>query len=173
MQALFGNLPFAQAYIDDIIIYSTSLNDHFEHIKQVITILNHNNLKLNIEKCHFGFEKLRLLGFVVSSKGRMVDPEKITNAQSWPVPITIKELQSLLDSTNYLHEYIPNFSTLTAPLDALRNSTSIKDNWSLIHDQTLINLKQAIQNTLYLLYYNSEIPLFIVIDILLIGIGAV
>jgi len=173
MQALLGTLPFAQAYIDDIIIYSTLLSHHYKHVKQVITILNLNNLKLNIDKCHFGFEKLCLLGFIISSSGHTIDPEKITNAQSWPIPTTIKQLQSLLGSANYLHEYIPIYSNLTAPLDALRNSINIKSNWSSIHDTTLLNLKLAIQYALCLSHFNPNFPLLIATDASLVGIGAV
>jgi hypothetical protein len=173
MQALLGTLPFAQAYIDDIVIFSTSLTDHYNHVKQVITILNLNNLKLNIDKCHFGFEKLHLLGFIVSSTGHTIDPEKITNAQTWPIPTTIKQLQSLLGSANYLREHIPMYSNLTAPLDSLRNSTDIKSDWSSTHDTALSNLKLAIQHALCLSHFNPKIPLLIATDASLVGIGAV
>jgi len=77
---LLGTLPFAQAHIDDIIIYSTSLINHYKYIKQ-----------------------LCLLNFIIPSTGHTVDPEKITNSQTWPIPTIIKQLQSLLGLANYHH----------------------------------------------------------------------
>ena len=129
MGTLFNNLPFVRCFIDDIVIYSANMIEHRQHVQQVIQILTDANLILNQEKCHFAQQSVYLLGFCISYKGQALDARKVTNVLSWPRPTTGKEIMKFLGVITYFREWIPNVSTLTAPLDKLRYVDSLHNSW--------------------------------------------
>ena len=85
---------FVVVYFDDILIYSTSLDLHIDHLKSVLTVLREEQLYANLEKCIFCTNHVVFLGFVVSSKGVQVDEEKVRAIQEWPTPKSMTEVRS-------------------------------------------------------------------------------
>src|SRR5690606_11956469 len=81
------------------------------------------NLIINQDKCHFFSTQVALLGFIVDLNGKRVDPKKLANIDEWQPPTTGKQVQSYMGTFNFFREYIPLISTISAPLDALRNAT--------------------------------------------------
>ncbi|PIK38261.1 hypothetical protein BSL78_24898 [Apostichopus japonicus] len=79
---------FVVVYFDDILIYSSNLEDHLQHLEQVLETLKAENLYANLKKCTFCTDQVVFLGFVVSSQGLKVDEEKIKAIQDWPTPTT-------------------------------------------------------------------------------------
>ncbi|KAL4324767.1 hypothetical protein GQ457_11G026250 [Hibiscus cannabinus] len=113
---------FCVVYFDDILIYSKTLDEHVEHLKAVLQTLREERLFGNVEKCVFCTEKLTFLGYIVSSQGVEVDPEKIKAIQEWPRPTSVSQ-NSVFSWGNEQEEAFLNFKDcLTkAPVLALPN----------------------------------------------------
>lgn len=107
---------FLVVYFDDILIYSTLQEQHLSHLKQVCTVLRAEKLFANLKKCSFMSSEVIFLGFVVSSEGMKVDPEKVKAIVSWPAPTNIHEVRSFHGLATFYHRFIRGFSSITAPL---------------------------------------------------------
>ena len=126
MNSILKDMPFALAYVDDIIIFSNSIQEHKHHVKAVVDCLTSVNLRLKIPKCVFFQEKIKLLGHSISGAGMQIDQEKMDAAINWDLPCNGKQIQQFLGLTNYFREFIPNYSAVTAPLDRLRNAKALE-----------------------------------------------
>ena len=103
-------------YIDDLVIYSSSLEQHVKDIEKVFQILNNNGLKVNFEKCHFFQEDVDLLGHTLSTKGIKPMISKIEIITNWLPPTNIKQLRSFLGAIGYYRKFISNFAQIAKPL---------------------------------------------------------
>jgi transposase InsO family protein len=127
--------------VDDVFIFSDSLEEHAEHLKECIRRLTEVNLILNQDKCHFGQESVYLLGFAVSHKKVQIDRRKVANVYDWASPTCGKHIQRFLGFANYFREHIPMFSKLTHRMDKLRNEGSIIHLWTPEHERDFQSLK--------------------------------
>jgi hypothetical protein len=173
MSHLLSEFPFARCYIDDIIVFSNSWEEHDIHLSKVIDKLTSVNLKLNIEKCRLQQTKVKLLGFVVDENGIHPDPEKLNAISKWTLPTSSDQLSSLLGLANYLRRHVPHLGSIAAPLDDLRNSKNFTSEWSEKHTAAFWKLKDALLNMLSLSKYDPTLPLYIDSDASNEGIGAV
>ena len=107
---------FMVIYFDDILIYCPSEAKHLQHIWDVFTVLQANELYINIKKCSFMTTSLIFLGFVVSSQGIHVDEEKMKAIQELPAPKNATEVRSFHDLATFYQRFIHNFSTLVVPM---------------------------------------------------------
>ncbi|WVZ93502.1 hypothetical protein U9M48_039474 [Paspalum notatum var. saurae] len=110
---------FVVVYFDDILIYSTSMHEHLEHLRAVFDALRAARLFGNIEKCIFCTQRVAFLGYVVTPQGIEVDSSKIDAIREWPTPTTITQIQSFLGLAGFYRRFIPNFSSIAAPLHEL------------------------------------------------------
>ena len=128
---------WARVFIDDIIVYSRSVNDHLLHLKRVIMILTENNLKISLTKSSFGFESVFLLGHKISKEGVEIDRRKLIGMASWPRP-TASSIEHHLGLFNYFRSFIPKYAQVTAPLDRVRKRFTWGDEqeaaWTLIKE---------------------------------------
>jgi hypothetical protein len=92
---------FITAYLDDILIYSDNLKDHWDHILKVLEALSEAGLHLKPEKCEFHHQEVKYLGFIISTSGTKMDPAKVATVQEWPESWNIKDIQSFLRFTNF------------------------------------------------------------------------
>jgi hypothetical protein len=111
---------FCSAYIDDIIIYSKNPKEHRKHVEEVLNRLRIAGLQCDIDKCEFGVQSTKYLGFIIEAgKGIRVDPEKIKAIQEWERPTTVKGVRSFLGFANYSRQFIKGYSELVRPLTDL------------------------------------------------------
>ena len=110
---------FALIYIDDIIIFSKSVDEHLVHLEEVFRRLCDANVKLNPKKCSFVKQRLEYLGHVVTSEGISPNPDKVRVIQEFPTPTKLKELRSFLGFANYYRRFVRGFSNIANPLNAL------------------------------------------------------
>ena len=103
-------------YLDDILIYSRTWEDHKRHIAAVLDRLREHQLYAKISKCEFGKSKVEFLGHVVSNEGVAVDFKKVEAVQSWPPPQNIHDLRAFLGLANYYRRFVENYSQKTLPL---------------------------------------------------------
>ena len=115
-------------YLDDIIIYSQTFEEHLHRLENFFQQLELHGLKLKGSKCEFFKHQVNYLGHVVSDQGIQTDPEKISALKEWPVPSNIKELRSFLGFAGYYRKFVREYAKLVKPLNDLLigHSTSKK-----------------------------------------------
>ena len=101
---------FIVIYLDDMIMFSTSDDDHIKHLRLTFIKCKRYGLSLNPKKSHFAMEEERLLGHIVSQDGVRIDPERVDAIQNIPYPINKKEVQSFMGKINFLRRFIPNLA---------------------------------------------------------------
>jgi transposase InsO family protein len=172
MSLILGDLPFVAVYVDDIVVYSDTAEEHRVHVQTVIDRLTQANLIINPEKCNFFCTEVVLLGFIIDEHGRRIVPEKVANIQSWAPPTNGKMVQRYLGMFNYFREYIPLYSTLAAPLDELRVR---KGNFVLTELQLecFNQIKYLIARAPVLSFPDFNLPFYVATDASNLGIGCV
>ncbi len=110
---------FAFVYLDDILIFSSSPNEHVEHIKKVLNCLLKNALYVKPEKCEFHVTQVQFLGFIITPGHVQMDPRKVKAVTDWPTPSSLKEVQRFLGFANFYRKFILNLSSVVAPLSVL------------------------------------------------------
>ncbi|MCG8034660.1 MAG: DDE-type integrase/transposase/recombinase, partial [Candidatus Thiodiazotropha taylori] len=113
------NLKECLIFLDDILIYSDTFEEHIRRLDAVFSRLHQHGLKLKPSKCEFFKTKVTYLGHVVSADGVETDPDKIKALSDWPVPHNIKTLRSFLGFTGYYRRYIKDYARIVKPLNDL------------------------------------------------------
>jgi len=159
-------------FIDDILIYSRTVEEHLKHIKQVLDIFAKHKLKINIEKCSFMQTEVEVLGHKVSTQGLSPLDSKIEAIKNWEAPSTVHELRSFLGAIGYYREFIPKYAQITAPLcKLLRKGT--KYIWTKEHQECFTKLKELLMNAPILKFPCFEKEFIIRTDASYDGIGGV
>ena len=110
---------FVVVFIDDILVYSKSREEHVDHLRDVLQTLADHQLYAKLKKCDFWMEKIHFLGHVISAKGVSVNPAKIAAVVEWPRPINITKVRSFLGLAGYYRRFVKDFSRIAAPLTQL------------------------------------------------------
>ncbi|KAJ9525757.1 hypothetical protein QJQ45_003422 [Haematococcus lacustris] len=166
----------ALVYLDDILVMSENTEQHLVHLRRVFDLLRKNKFYAKLSKCEFMKRTLMFLGHIISAQGISVDPCKVTAISNWPVPTSLKTLQSFLGAANYVRKFVHNFSTIAAPLTNLTGPK--KDSfpwkaWPQAELDAFNALKQAISNVPMLKLPDHSKPFQVHCDASLEGIGAV
>lgn len=106
---------FVLVFFDDILVYTTSMAEHEQHLASVLETLRHHQLYANAKKCKIGKPQVSYLGHVVSEEGVVVDWEKIKAMQDWSLPTNLKQLRGFLGLTGYYRHFIKNYAHMAAP----------------------------------------------------------
>ncbi|KAJ9532677.1 hypothetical protein QJQ45_010761 [Haematococcus lacustris] len=163
-------------YLDDILIMSRSLEEHFMHLEQVLQRLHMHKLFARLSKCSFLRAMLKFLGHIVGKDGIAVDPAKVEAIHSWPVPRTLLALQGFLGAANYVRRFVLGFSMLAAPLTDLVGHKAKDFDWQAWNPETLAAfqaLKHAIAQVPMLKLADHTRPFEVCCDASLLGVGAV
>jgi len=159
-------------YLDDILIFSETFEDHLKHIKAVLNRLEENGLKLKEKKCHFALLELEYLGFLLSDGAQKPLPRIIEAIQNFPEPklgekVRLKTIQSYLGLCNFYRKFIPKYQDIVKTLNELRKEqleirtphptrkgrfrvTKVPNDriWKEKHHEAFEQLKLAFQNTI-------------------------
>lgn len=181
MQRCLGNLvnDFLLIYLDDVVVFSPDFDSHVQHLEEVFERLHQHGLKLQPRKCHLFQQKVTYLGHVISEAGVATDPSKTAAVRDWPVPQTVKQVKSFLGFSGYYRRFIPAFSKIAAPLNALTHGTNGQErktaaiNWSPECQQAFDQLKTALINAPILAYADFSLPFRLYTDASFDGLGAV
>ena len=106
-------------FLDDILIYSRTLEDHLLHLKQVLDTLRQNQLFGKLSKCSFCLPETHFLGFIVSGNGIQVDPAKVQAVTDWPVPQDLHHVRQFLGFVQFYRRFIEGLSNIASPLTHL------------------------------------------------------
>ena len=119
---------FVIVFIDDILVYSSSPEEHVEHLQKVLQILRERQLYAKFSKCQFWLDKVVFLGHVISAYGMSVDPNKIEAVVNWKPPKNVSEVRSFLSLAGYYRKFVEGFSKIAAPLTKLTRK-DVKYDW--------------------------------------------
>ena len=163
---------YAIAYIDDVIIYSETFQDHLKHLNEVFSKLRDAGLKLKMSKCQFLMEQIRYLGHVISKDGIYPDPEKIRVIQDLRPPKNVREVRSVVGMASYYRKFIDHFSEVVGPLTELTKKHA-KFHWSSEHSKAFQTIKQKLVQAPVLAHPDPSRPYILSTDASLIAVGAV
>ena len=134
---------FVVVYLDDIVVYSNSLEEHADHLRVVFKTLRENELYVKKEKCSFAMEEVHFLGHVISQGTIKMDKKKVQAIKEWEPPTRVAELRSFLGLVNYYRQFIKNYSARAAPLtDLLKKNKSWA--WTEKCQEAFEHLKAAV-----------------------------
>jgi hypothetical protein len=131
-------------YLDDVIIFARSFEQLLKNLEEVLARIKTANLKLQPEKCVFGAQKVKYLGFVLSSEGLQTDPDKVIAIDTMPTPKTNKEVKRFLGSIGFYRRFVRGYSEIAAPLYPL-TAVKTKFNWSQVHEEAFKKLKAELK----------------------------
>ena len=153
---------FSTAYLDDIMIFSQTLEEHLEH-SIIFDKLRQDNLKLKLKKCSFLKSETHYLGFVISEDVIKPDEKKVKAIRSLPVPTCVREVRSFIGMCSYYRRFIPNFIQIAEPIIALtRKYAHFK--WSDVHQIDFEFLKDSLTAVSLLVYPDPNKPYVLYTD---------
>jgi hypothetical protein len=163
---------FVCVYIDDILVYSRTLEQHVEHVRKVLHALRKYNLRLKPSKSEFHTQRVKFVGCVMTPGKVEVDPEKIERVKEWPVPSSVKDVQSFHGFANYYRQFILGFSKVAAPLTALMSKKE-SFSWGEEHQKAFDELKRLLMTTPVLHLFDPDLPCTVETDASKYALGAV
>ncbi|SAM00834.1 hypothetical protein [Absidia glauca] len=166
----------ALVYLDDILIYSKTKEEHLQHVRLVLEKLRKATLYANMKKCSFLQETVTFVGFRVSAAGIRPSDEKIKVVQDWPVPSNVQEVRQFLGLASHYRRFVKDFSTVASPLSDLTKGVGPKKRditWSPQCQEAFDLLKNALQTSPVLMMPRDDTPFVIDTDASDYGIGAV
>ena len=136
---------FARAYIDDIVIFSHSWEEHMVHMREVLSKLQEAGLTLKLNKCQFGQREVHYLGHCISNGQVRPDPIKLQAIGDYPVPIKKKNVRAFLGLAGYYRRFVPHFATIAAPLTNLTSKNQPEQVlWNKDCDSAFKQLKEIL-----------------------------
>jgi hypothetical protein len=159
-------------YLDDILVYSQTLQEHEKHVKQVLDVMREAHLFAKAEKCSFDSSSTEYLGFIVNQEGVKMDPSKVDSVRSWPLPRTVKEVQSFFRIPNFYRHFIKDYSKIAHPL-----TRRTKKDADFSMDAAAVSafeaLKGAFENGSIVHHFRPGIPLELETDASDFALGSV
>ncbi|KAK3569659.1 hypothetical protein QTP86_002643 [Hemibagrus guttatus] len=161
------------AYIDDILVYSTSMEEHVRQVREVLARLQKHHLYIKLEKCEFHRPMVTFLGYVISHQGVETDMVKVWAVTEWHAPSTVQELQCFLGFANFYRRFIRNYSSVAGPLTSLLRRQPKKLSWMDQACTAFLQLKERFTTAPILRHPDPELPFVVEVDASCSGLGAV
>jgi len=174
MDRLLGHLPFASAYIDDVVIYSNTWDEHLDHLEEVLHILQEAGLTIKLRKCIFAARTVQFLGHTIGNGTIRPQDTKCQAIARFPRPTKKKELRAFLGLAGYYRRFVRNFAQRSTSLTDL-TSRKLPDQlqWTKRHEMEFQDLKQALAHAPLLSAPQPHLPYRLDTDASDCGIGAV
>ncbi|GBG80801.1 hypothetical protein CBR_g31357 [Chara braunii] len=134
---------FVVVYLDDILIFSKTMEEHLKHLEEVLQVLKEAQLHLNLEKSEFGRDKVIYLGHQLFANGLEPEATKVEVIRNWPQPANVRELLSFLGLASYYRKFVPKFFVIAHPLSRL-TSKNVAYAWCEKCEPAFQALKEAL-----------------------------
>ena len=172
MTNLLSGIPNLLIYIDDIVIATSTMEEHKKTLEEVFDRLDKAGLGLNKEKCHIGKESVQFLGHVWSAAGVKPNPSKVRALRDMPLPDSIQSLHSFLGLAAYVGQHsVPHYSTLCSPLWEMVKENSL--DWTESRRDSFHTLREALAKDATLAYFDPNEPTVVQTDASGTGLGGV
>ncbi|KAL4291663.1 hypothetical protein GQ457_14G020350 [Hibiscus cannabinus] len=163
---------FVVVFIDDILVYSRSEDEHEEHLRIVLQTLRENQLYAKFSKCEFWLNEVVFLGHIVSAEGIRVDPKKIEAIMDWKQPKNVSEVRSFLGLAGYYRRFVEGFSIIAAPLTKLLRK-DVPFAWTETQQSSFDKLKMVLTEAPVLIQPESGKAYTVFSDASRTGLGCV
>lgn len=175
--ALKACRSFSLVYLDDIVVFSSSYDEHLVHLEMVFKALQSRRIVLNPPKCTLATTQINYLGHIVSSDVVKPNSEKIQAILDIPEPKTLAQANKFLGALSWYRKFLPNFATVAAPLHTITNlpkSLRHKFKWTPLQSESFHQLKYLLTSTpLFLHFPVADYPLILTTDASNVGLGGV
>ena len=159
-------------FLDDVLTYSKTANDHLHHLEKVFLTLRRAGLKLKPKKCNLFQTEVHYLGHVNDKGGIRPNPQKLEAVRNWERPKRVTQVRSFTAFCNYYRKFVKNFAEVAKPLYAL-TSEAVKFTWNEEHEETFQLLKMRLLQAPILSFPNFLHPFVIDTDASETALGAV
>nr|AAT85135.1 putative polyprotein [Oryza sativa Japonica Group] len=163
---------FVVVFIDDILIYSKSEEQHEQHLRLVLEKLKEHQLYAKFSKCDFWLLEVKFLGHVITAQGVAVDPSNVESVTKWTLPKTVSQIRSFLGLAGYYRRFIENFSKIARPMTQLLKKDE-KFKWSAECNQSFEELKKKLVSAPVLILPDKTKDLQVYCDASRQGLGCV
>lgn len=133
---------FVIVFLDDILIYSKTQEEHHRHVRQVLDVLRKQKLFAKLSKCELFRTEVEFLGHLIGRDGVRMMEDKVKAVQEWPVPTTVTQVRAFLGTAGYYRKFIKDFSSVAAPLSDLTKD-GVTFEWSAKQEESFQKLKGA------------------------------
>ena len=154
---------FVIVYLDDILIYSKTREEHVQHVKKVLRALQKRNLPIKPDKCQFHVQTVGFLGFVISPEGIKMEQEKVRAILEWPEPTNVKEVQEFLGFANFYRRFIKKYSDRLVPITKLLQK-DVPFKWTQQHSEAMTDIKARFTEEPLLVSPDPEKPYILETD---------
>jgi hypothetical protein len=161
-----------QVYIDDIMIYSKTFEEHMRLIEEVLKRIRANGMSVKSKKCTFAAPELHLLGHVINSEGIKTDPAKVSAVKEYPAPTSKTEVRAFMGLVNYYRHFIPNCSEISEPINRTLKK-AIQFQWTDEAQKAFDQLKDVLTKAPVLARPDMKKPFKLHTDASKLGLGAV
>ena len=163
---------FALVFLDDILIYSKTLEEHEKHVRQVLEVLRKEKLYAKESKCEFFKTEVEFLGHIVGRDGVRMMEDKVKAVADWPEPKNVRDVRAFLGTTGYYRKFVKDFSRIASPLSELTKE-SVKFFWGPPQQKAFRELKRALQVGPVLVLPDPDLPFVVHTDASGFATGAV
>jgi hypothetical protein len=163
---------FIVVFIDDILIYSKTEEDHADHLRVVLQRLRDHRLYAKFSKCEFWLDSVKFLGHTISSEGISVDPTKVQEVMDWKPPTSVHQIRSFLGLAGYYRRFIPDFSKIAKPMTELLKKEA-KFHWNNKCEEAFHTLRKLLTTAPVLAQPDCTKPFDVYCDASGTGLGCV
>ena len=163
---------FAVNYIDDILVFSKSFDEHIKHLKKLLKAISDEGFRLSLSKCNFAKNKVKYLGHVIENNVTRPISDNVAPLRSFPIPATQKQVRQFLGKVNFYHSYIPNSAITLAPLHNLLRK-NVPFVWSDDCQDSFKKVIDCLCSEPCLAIFSPEKETFVQTDASQCGIGAI